>query len=69
VTPVGDPSDPKGPQGAAARASDGTLPRTGGDALPWVQLGVGLIVIGFLAVLLERNRRAAQAKEKDLGLI
>jgi hypothetical protein len=66
VAPVGDPSDPKG---GAARSRDGALPRTGGDALPWVQLGVGLIVVGFLAVLLERNRRAAQAREKRLGLI
>jgi hypothetical protein len=65
VTPVGDP---KGPQGDAAKSRDGALARTGGDALPWVQLGVGLIVVGFLGVLLERNRRAAQAREKRLGL-
>ncbi len=69
MTPVGNPSDPKGPQGNAADSKGRALPRTGGDALPWVQLGVGLIVIGFLAVLLERNRRAAQAKEKHLGII
>ncbi|HEV2070114.1 MAG TPA: hypothetical protein VGR26_10000 [Acidimicrobiales bacterium] len=65
----GDNRGPQEPRGEGARSGGETLPRTGGDALPWVQLGVGLIVLGFLLALLERNRRATQAKEERLSLI
>jgi LPXTG-motif cell wall-anchored protein len=39
----------------------GTLPRTGADSLPLTQIGAGLLAVGAVLVLLERNRRAAQA--------
>jgi LPXTG-motif cell wall-anchored protein len=49
----------KGP--AKVSTQRGTLPKTGADSLPLTQIGAGLLAVGAVLVLLERNRRAAQA--------
>lgn len=42
-------------------AQKGALPRTGADTLPLTQIGAGLLAVGAVLALLERNRRVAQA--------
>ncbi len=52
---------------AGANAASG-LARTGAESLPLAQLGVALVVVGFLLALLERNRRAARTTPEHLNL-
>jgi LPXTG-motif cell wall-anchored protein len=45
----------------AAQAATGTLPRTGGDAVPWLRIGFVLVAVGGLLALSARRRRRAYA--------
>ena len=61
----------KGPakQGPAkqGQARQGQLPKTGAESLPLTQIGAGLLAVGAVLVLLERNRRAAQTQHADIS--
>jgi hypothetical protein len=46
----------------------GQLARTGTESLPLAQVGMALIVVGFLLALLERNRRAARTSREHLNV-
>ena len=48
-------------------AKQGQLPRTGAESLPLTQIGAGLLAVGAVLVLLERNRRAAQSQHVDIS--
>ena len=45
----------------------GQLPKTGAESLPLTQIGAGLLAVGAVLVLLERNRRAAQSQRVDIS--
>ena len=51
----------------AVPAQQGQLPRTGADSLPLTQIGAGLLAVGAVLVLLERNRRAAHSQHVDIS--
>lgn len=48
-------------------AQQGALPKTGAESLPLTQIGAGLLAVGAVLVLLERNRRAAQSQHVDVS--
>ncbi len=48
-------------------ARQGQLPKTGAESLPLTQIGAGLLAVGAVLVLLERNRRAAQSQHVDIS--
>ncbi len=48
-------------------AKQGQLPKTGAESLPLTQIGAGLLAVGAVLVLLERNRRAAQSQHVDVS--
>ncbi len=54
-------------QRAVAARQKGALPKTGADSLPLTQIGAGLLAVGAVLVLIERNRRAARAEHVDLS--
>ncbi len=54
------------PSKVAARQK-GALPKTGADSLPLTQIGAGLLAVGAVLVLIERNRRAARTEHVDLS--
>lgn len=47
--------------GPAAQPTTGALPRTGGDAVPWLRIGFVLVAVGGLLALSARRRRRAYA--------
>ena len=47
-------------QGATAVQPSGALPYTGGDSLPFVQLGVALVAVGAIVTFAVRKRNAAE---------
>lgn len=49
------------------QAQQGQLPKTGAESLPLTQIGAGLLAVGAVLVLLERNRRAAQSQHVDIS--
>ena len=49
------------------QARQGQLPKTGAESLPLTQIGAGLLAVGAVLVLLERNRRAAQTQHADIS--
>ena len=50
-----------------AAPREGQLPKTGAESLPLTQIGAGLLAVGAVLVLLERNRRAAQSQHADIS--
>jgi LPXTG-motif cell wall-anchored protein len=42
-------------------ATTGTLPRTGGEPLPWLRIGFALVAVGGLFAMSARRRRRAYA--------
>lgn len=50
-----------------AQQQRGQLPKTGAESLPLTQIGAGLLAVGAVLVLLERNRRAAQSQHVDIS--
>ena len=47
-------------EGATAVQSSGALPYTGSDSLPFIQIGVALIVAGAIVTFAVRKRNAAE---------
>ena len=52
---------------AKVPVKQGQLPKTGAESLPLTQIGAGLLAVGAVLVLLERNRRAAQSQHADIS--